>query len=185
MFTNPTALAPSVCFHHHCSHSILAHHAQESPPISANVVYKRNSAQPLVFANCQNTTISGGVILQVNTNDADDSDENDFRRVRWGDINFLKAVTTQNIIEYHDVPHKRTGVAKKRVQRVVGVRRIHQAHIIGFHEDFTAVVYEGSEFEKHRAYAEWREDLRHPSLVQLFGVTSSPRHKALIYHDSW
>jgi hypothetical protein len=97
--------------------------------------------------------------------------------VRWGDLNFLKDVATQNIVEYQDVCHKRTGVVKKRVPQVVGVRKIRHAHIFGSQETVTAVVYEASNFEKvsgasvtlgsfmtdfpqHRAHAEWREDFR-------------------------
>lgn len=68
--------------------------------------------------------------------------------MRWGDINFLKDVVTQDIIESQDVPHKRTGVVKKRVQRVAGVRKISHARIYGSPEIVTAVVYEGSGFEK-------------------------------------
>jgi hypothetical protein len=68
--------------------------------------------------------------------------------VRWGEINFLKDVITQDIVESQDVPHKRTGVVKKRVQRVVDVRKIRHARIYGNQEIVTAVVYEGSEFEK-------------------------------------
>jgi hypothetical protein len=52
------------------------------------------------------------------------------------------------IVEYRDVRHKRTGVVKHRVPEVIGVRRIPHAHLIGMQEDFTAVVYEGSGFER-------------------------------------
>ncbi|KAJ7279281.1 hypothetical protein C8J57DRAFT_131838 [Mycena rebaudengoi] len=134
-----------------------------------------------VFENCQNTTISGGVInLQVN---ASDSDENDFPTIKLGHLKLVEEVVKQNIVEYRKVLHKKTRVVKQHVPEVVGVRRIYVARVHGSQEDFTAVVYEGSDFEKHRAHAEQREEFRHPSLIQLFGVTSSTRLKALIYHD--
>jgi hypothetical protein len=68
--------------------------------------------------------------------------------VRWGDLNFLKDVATQYTVDYEEVRHKRTGVVKKRVQRVVGVRKIRHARVFGSQEIVTAVVYEGSEFEE-------------------------------------
>jgi hypothetical protein len=37
---------------------------------------------------------------------------------------------------------------KHRVKEVVGVRKVHQARIHGSQEEFTAVVYHGSGFEK-------------------------------------
>jgi hypothetical protein len=98
--------------------------------------------------------------------------------VRLGDLNLLKEVAIQNVVECRDVLNKRTGVVKRRAPVVVGVRRIHRARVIGMQEDFTVVVYEGSDFEKashitlliccscnsdfsqHRTYAEQREEFR-------------------------
>jgi hypothetical protein len=137
--------------------------------------------------------------------------------VRLGDLRLVKEVTTQAIVASREIPHKRTGAVKRRVPEVVGVRKVHHARVVGFQEDFTAIVYEGSDFEKvgpmrHSplrfsrflsSIAMMQDNvktfgdlccrcsplqfltycLRHPSLVQLFGVTSSGRLKALIYHD--
>lgn len=72
----------------------------------------------------------------------------DFPNVKLGHLKLLTGVTKQNIVEYRDVRHKRTGVVKHRVPEVIGVRRIHHAHLIGMQEDFTAIVYEGSGFER-------------------------------------
>jgi hypothetical protein len=98
--------------------------------------------------------------------------------VRLGNLKLVKEVAKQNIVEYREIPHKRTGVVKRRVAEVVGVRRVHLACVIGMQEDFTAFVYEGSDFEKvsyfklslnyphdqqflqHRAHAEKREEFR-------------------------
>jgi hypothetical protein len=94
-----------------------------------------------------------------------------------GNLKLVKEVAKQNIVEYREIPHKRTRVMKHRVPEVVGVRRIHLARVHGSQEDFTAVVYEGSDFEKvsyitsmnyphnsqflqHRAHAEQREEFR-------------------------
>ncbi|KAJ7193193.1 hypothetical protein C8J57DRAFT_1657255 [Mycena rebaudengoi] len=155
--------------------------ARSSPSVSSTTAATPQVARHAVFDACHNFTVSGGTfIVQSSINDPDESD---FRRVRWGDLNFLKDVATQNIVEYQDVCHKRTGVVKKRVPQVVGVRKIRHAHIFGSQETVTAVVYEASNFEKHRTHAEWREDFRHSLMVQLLGVTSGPRRNALLYHD--
>jgi hypothetical protein len=37
---------------------------------------------------------------------------------------------------------------KRRVPKVVGFREVHQARIYGSQEEFTAVMYQGSNFEK-------------------------------------
>jgi hypothetical protein len=60
----------------------------------------------------------------------------------------VKEVSKQNIMEYREIPHKRTGVVKRRVQEVVGARKIHQARIHGSQEEFTAIVYHDSDFKK-------------------------------------
>jgi hypothetical protein len=52
-----------------------------------------------------------------------------------------QAVTKQNIVEYREIPHKRTGVVKRRVKQVVEYRKVHQARIHGSQEEFTVVVY--------------------------------------------
>ncbi|KAJ7276569.1 hypothetical protein C8J57DRAFT_193217 [Mycena rebaudengoi] len=168
--------------------SVLHHHQYRSPSTHTHTMPPTNATIPqaarhAVFENCQNTTISGGVInLQVNTSD---SDEYDFPTIKLGHLELVEEVAKQNIVKYRKVLHKKTRVVKRHVPEVVGVRRIHLARVHGSQEDFTAVVYEGSDFEKHRAHAEQREEFRHPSLIQLFGVTSStrPRLNALIYHD--
>lgn len=69
----------------------------------------------------------------------------DFRQVRLGDLLLVKEVAKQNIVESRVILHKRTGAVKHRLPVVVGPRKIHQVRVIGFQEDFTAVVYEGSD----------------------------------------
>ncbi|KAJ7610609.1 hypothetical protein DFH06DRAFT_1308623 [Mycena polygramma] len=47
-------------------------------------------------------------------------------------------------------------------------------------------MYDSSLFEQAKAQAERHEEFRHPSLIQLFGVTSGSRGpKALIYNDGF
>jgi hypothetical protein len=72
----------------------------------------------------------------------------DFPTIKLGHLKLVKEVAEQNILEYRDIPHKTTGAVKRRVPVVVGFRRVHQARVVGFQEDFTAFVYEGSDFEK-------------------------------------
>lgn len=40
---------------------------------------------------------------------------------------------------------------KRRLSVVVGTRRVHRARVVGFQEDFTAIVYDGSDFEQMSA----------------------------------
>jgi hypothetical protein len=117
-----------------------------------------------IFTNCQNTTISGGVInLQVNASDSDEygevshgpgvflanlSDKIDFPTIKLGHLKLVEEVAKQNIVEYRKVLHKKTKVVKRHVPEVVGVRRIYVARVHGSQEDFTAIVYEGSDFGK-------------------------------------
>ncbi|KAF7348835.1 hypothetical protein MVEN_01403500 [Mycena venus] len=142
---------------------------------------KNLPARMAAFNNCQNFTVTGGTFnIQGHFNENND----DFRVIRLGDLNLLKEIDKQNVVEYRDIRRKRTGAFIRRVPVPVGVRRIHHARIFGSQETVTAVVYEGSGFRKHRAQAEWREEFRHPTLVQLLGVASGSRGpKALIYND--
>jgi hypothetical protein len=121
-------------------------------------------ARGMVFNHCQNFTISGGTsTVQVNASNLDETGEIplglsfpskllltglDFRRVRPGDLCLVKEVAKQNIVEYHEVRHRRSGVIKRHIPRVVGLREIYRVHIHGSQEEFTAVVYQGSDFEK-------------------------------------
>jgi hypothetical protein len=82
--------------------------------------------------------------------------------VRLGDLKLVKAVVKQKIVEYREIPHKKTGVVKRRVPEVVGVRRIYLACMHGSQDDFTAVVYEGSDFEK-ASYITWSVNYPHNS----------------------
>ncbi|KAJ7435014.1 hypothetical protein B0H11DRAFT_2257702 [Mycena galericulata] len=152
------------------------------------------------FDNCHNFTVQGGIFnVAADRNE----DQGDFRTIRLGDLNLLHEISKQNIVDsYQVIRRKRTGAVIRRVPAVSGRRTIYQARIYGSSEEVTAVVYEGSDFEKasflgfvpqrtleyrkyiqHRSHAEWREGVRHPSLVQLLGVTSSSRVKALVYND--
>ncbi|KAJ7276565.1 hypothetical protein C8J57DRAFT_1712417 [Mycena rebaudengoi] len=127
------------------------------------------AARHAIFTNCQNTTISGGVInLQVN---ASDSDEYDFPTIKLGHLKLVEEVAKQNIVEYRKVLHKKTKVVKRHVPEVVGVRRIYVARVHGSQEDFTAIVYEGSDFEKHWAHAEQREEFRCNIFCQALDLT--------------
>ncbi|KAJ7695583.1 hypothetical protein B0H14DRAFT_2650489 [Mycena olivaceomarginata] len=124
----------------------------------------------------ENFTINGGTFNIQNQENSSQSDESDFRVIRFGDLNLLEEVGKQNVIEYRHVRHKKTGFVKRRILAIVGVRKIHRARIIGMQELFTAA----------KAQAERHEEFRHPSLIQLFGITSSTRGpRALIYNDGF
>ncbi|KAJ7697838.1 hypothetical protein B0H17DRAFT_1197173 [Mycena rosella] len=105
------------------------------------------------FENCQNFMVNGGTFNIQNQGNSSQSDESDFRVIRFGDLNLLEEVGKQNVIEYRLVRHK-TGFVKRRVLAVVGVRKIHRARIIGMQELFTAVMYDSSLFEQ-ASYVTW------------------------------
>ncbi|KAJ7268919.1 hypothetical protein C8J57DRAFT_1227687 [Mycena rebaudengoi] len=136
--------------------------------VSSPTLSSDGSFNPFLLVH---VSVSGGVFnVQANL---DDSNESDFRRVRLGDLKLLKEVATQAIVKYQDIPHKKTGVVKRRVPQVVGVRRIHQARVIGMQENFTAVVYE-----------EQREEFRQTSFPDSI-IRCNFKHpsQGLIYND--
>jgi hypothetical protein len=72
----------------------------------------------------------------------------DFRRIRPADVRLLQEVRQQNVVEYQEIRHKRTGAVKRRVPFVVGSRKIFHARVVGYQDSFTAVVYEGSHADR-------------------------------------
>jgi hypothetical protein len=76
----------------------------------------------------------------------------DFRIIRLGDLNLLQEIDKQDIVEDQEVRRKRTSAVVRRAPVIVGARRIHRARIYGSQETVTAVVYEGSDFEKVRRW---------------------------------
>ncbi|KAJ7214399.1 hypothetical protein GGX14DRAFT_392429 [Mycena pura] len=85
-----------------------------------------------------------------------------FRSIRVGDIDLISFVGEDNIVEHRVV---RRWNRDRRVRVITGRREIYHAQIVGNHRTFTV--------------------FNHPQLVQLFGITQSPKMSALIYHDGY
>ncbi|KAJ6452337.1 hypothetical protein C8R47DRAFT_288880 [Mycena vitilis] len=107
----------------------------------------------------------------------------DYRTIRAGDVHLLAQVGEDQTIEA-DEPDLRTGIVTRRV--LIGKRKVFRARIFGSSEPMTAIVYEGSRFQKWRTEVErmHAQIPRNPLFLQLFGVTVSANMKALIYHDA-
>ncbi|KAJ7681991.1 hypothetical protein DFH06DRAFT_1159938 [Mycena polygramma] len=118
-----------------------------------------------MFSKAQHFTVSGGTFTNISQIYNDSSAVlSDFRTIRLGDINLQREI----------------GVVNRRT-----TRRVHIARVEGKRSEVTVAMYEGDGAEEA-----WREDialyssLRHPSFVQLWGITTSSRIHAAIFHDN-
>ncbi|KAJ7913230.1 hypothetical protein B0H13DRAFT_2005344 [Mycena leptocephala] len=154
-----------------------------------------------MFAQCHNVKISGGTFCLYQESDSSRSHSRfpgelpqlysplppplsqSFHSIRLGDLNLLLEMGKEELVEYHDVRRFKTNALIRRERVVVGVRRIYEASVFGTPGTLTAVIYEGTDFEKWKSEAEKHEAFRHPSLVQLYAVTMSRSMNALIYTE--
>ncbi|KAJ7218442.1 hypothetical protein GGX14DRAFT_560781 [Mycena pura] len=132
-----------------------------------------------MFDHCSNFTITGGS-FNISHNPCPSAPDEEFRFIRRGDINLLSYVGENEIVEYRAVRRKgRSGT----VRVVTGTRETYHARIFPSQDTFTVVKYKGSGFTKWKTDIEERQQLQHPYMAQLFGMTSSRSMNALIYHD--
>ncbi|KAJ7218496.1 hypothetical protein GGX14DRAFT_28085 [Mycena pura] len=132
-----------------------------------------------MFDRCTDFTITGSS-FNISQNLYQSAPDEDFRFIRPGDINLLSCVGKSEIAEYHAVRRKgRSGT----VRVVTGTRETYHARIFPSQDTFTVVKYKGSSFSKWKTDVMERQQLRHPDMAQLFGMTSSRSMNALIYHD--
>jgi hypothetical protein len=68
--------------------------------------------------------------------------------VKLGDLNLLDEIDKQNVVEWHPVHRKKTGVVVRYLKVVVGTRRIYRAQIFGSQDPMTAVIYNDTQFEQ-------------------------------------
>ncbi|KAJ7649172.1 hypothetical protein B0H17DRAFT_1338774 [Mycena rosella] len=90
------------------------------------------------------------------------------------------------IVQMRAVRRRKTGNLLRYEPQTIGMRTIYRARVYGSTQIMTAVVYHGAQS------VQWREALcsvpgiRHPNILQLFGVSSSNDGvDALIYHDDF
>ncbi|KAJ7436282.1 hypothetical protein B0H11DRAFT_660524 [Mycena galericulata] len=164
-----------------------------SHPILVPTILRFHGLSPssIMFEQCSNFTIFGGTFItypestavQPRCSIATKPRSPSFRSIPLGDLNLLSEIGIQEIVEYRDVRRHKTGVLIRRQREVVGMRRIYQAQIFGNPGIVTAVIDQGTSFEKWKTEAEKHETFRHPSLVQLYAVTMTQAMNALIYTD--
>ncbi|KAJ6465855.1 hypothetical protein C8R45DRAFT_493369 [Mycena sanguinolenta] len=123
------------------------------------------------FPNATRFTISGGVFTcNVINNLPLEQLSAEFRRIILGDIKLGKEL--QNI----------SGIVHRHSQSA-GVRRMYSAEIHPDPAPVTIAIYQG-----HAAEEEWHQDLvkyeaiRHPNIMQLYGIVSTSRCHAMVFH---
>ncbi|KAJ7064472.1 hypothetical protein C8F01DRAFT_768737 [Mycena amicta] len=127
------------------------------------------------FPAAQNFTVSGGNFTSNVQQILPRELPPDFRTIPLGDIDLQTELHTEDLGGYHGYLHRR------RRERGV-VRIMYSAKVQG--RDMTAVLYEGDE----QAKEDWMKEVknmssvRHPNLLQLFGIARSGRTYAAIYH---
>ncbi|KAJ6506077.1 hypothetical protein DFH09DRAFT_1200411 [Mycena vulgaris] len=127
------------------------------------------------FPGSQQFTVAGGLFTSnvTNINHASPALPPDFRVVPLGDI-YLR-----NEIRLDD----ETGVVERRGGGAL-VRRMYSARIEGRTSDMTVALYQGDYAEEN-----WRDSvakhsyIRHPSFVQIYGLSSACGMYATILHD--
>ncbi|KAJ7679426.1 hypothetical protein DFH06DRAFT_1166597 [Mycena polygramma] len=125
------------------------------------------------FSNAYHFTVSGGAFTNVTNNYGVVSTVvSDYRSIRLGDID-LKELRLETPSQTLGYLHKRRST-----------RRVYTARVDGRKSNVTVAIYEGKGGEE-----DWREDisryscLRHPSIFQLWGITTSSHIHAAIFHD--
>lgn len=111
-----------------------------------------------MFEHCNNFTISGGTFHTHSQSTVAHRSHGDsaverrsplpFHSIRLGDLNLLTEIGMEDVVEYRDVRRRRTGALIRRQQFTVGTRRIYQAQVLGNPRSLTAVIYQGTDFEK-------------------------------------
>ncbi|KAJ7290734.1 hypothetical protein C8J57DRAFT_1276385 [Mycena rebaudengoi] len=126
------------------------------------------------FANARDFHITGGTfqnnITHIHGADAVDPDYPNFRKIRLGDIYLRDTIQ----------------VVKRRQPsgQYATVRRVYSAQIEGREKGVTVAIYQGDNAAK-----DWKEaiapyqSLRHPNVVQLFGISIAPGLYATVFHD--
>ncbi|KAF7353492.1 hypothetical protein MSAN_01538800 [Mycena sanguinolenta] len=103
-------------------------------------------------------------------------DQSEFRTIRLGDINLRKEISREyqyGIVDFQNRPSRKTVV-----------RRVYSGEIRGDPGPITVAMYEGD-----RAEEEWRQHLakyaaiRHPYIMQLYGLVSTGALRAMVFHD--
>nr|GAT50299.1 predicted protein [Mycena chlorophos] len=144
----------------------------------------RYTANPVaMFNNCENITITGGTFIQYNRRLPRRSfrrtPDEDYHRIRLGDINLLKLVYEgENRATYRKGHH---GQLTSKKTTVKATQKVYLAKVFPSSEIFTVMTYDDNVPE-----ISFRGNkLGNPGILQLFGITSSNRlgFHALVYNS--
>ncbi|KAF7353331.1 hypothetical protein MSAN_01521300 [Mycena sanguinolenta] len=102
-------------------------------------------------------------------------EQSEFRTVRLGDIKLRKQIDSESyyVVDYQN-----------RLCRETVVRRVYSGEIRGDPGPVTVAMYDGDQAEE-----EWRQDvakyaaIRHPNVMQLYGLVSTGALRAMVFHD--
>ncbi|KAJ7901331.1 hypothetical protein B0H13DRAFT_2336208 [Mycena leptocephala] len=99
-----------------------------------------------VLENCRDFMIQGGTFNVSST--TVEQPQGNFRVVKLGDLNLLDEIDKHDVVEWHPIHRKKTGVVVRHIKVVVGTQRIYRARIFGSQDPMTAVVYNNAQFEQ-------------------------------------
>ncbi|KAF7353334.1 hypothetical protein MSAN_01521600 [Mycena sanguinolenta] len=121
---------------------------------------------------------SGMVVYEYVVIHITHDDETEFQTIRLGDIKLIKELKTIRL------DHQFAIVGRER--QGTSVRRIYSAEIRYNPGPVTVAIYQGD-----RAEEEWHQDLakyaeiRHPNIMQLYGLVRTKKLCAMVFHDGW
>ncbi|KAJ6532516.1 hypothetical protein B0H19DRAFT_1272783 [Mycena capillaripes] len=123
------------------------------------------------FPNSKDFVVTGGTF--TNINQVTPSTPSDFRVIPIGDLNLLK-----------EIKHASGSLVVRRRKGQASTKKMYTARIPGFQSAMTAAVFQGQGAEEQwRAEISRYADIRHPNLLQLYGIASARGLHAAVYHD--
>ncbi|KAJ7465951.1 hypothetical protein FB451DRAFT_1261443 [Mycena latifolia] len=146
-----------------------------------------DTAESSLFSHSRNFTINGGVFnAVVHKNTSESRLKSGLRSICMGDLHLLSETKQFNIVQMRAVRRRKTGDLLRYEPQTIGMRTIYRVRVFGSTHIMTAVVYHGAQSEQWREMLCRAPGIRHPNILQLFGVTSSHDGlDALLYHDDF
>ncbi|KAF8214566.1 hypothetical protein K438DRAFT_1926956 [Mycena galopus ATCC 62051] len=147
----------------------MAHTAcpTESPPAKPHLMYGRCTGS--FFTGAKHFVVAGGTFTNI-THLA----PSNFRTIPMGDLDFR-----------HEI-HQNTGSrVARRCRDQNSVRRMYSVRVHGSNSAMTAVLYQGAHTEQQcRAEISKYSELRHPYLLQLYGIANTASGKSEITSET-
>ncbi|KAF7373703.1 hypothetical protein MSAN_00581300 [Mycena sanguinolenta] len=181
--TRPTNLEPAVhagAFFPHATGLIIGGGAFTSNVINNIYSWPQEQSSEVqkmeytgaFFPHATGFTIGGG-IFACNVTNVYNEQFSEFRRIPLGDIKLGKEL--KNILQ--------SGTLCPQ-NREAGVRRMYSAKICPDPAPVTVAIYQGhSAKKKWRQHLEKYKTIRHPNIMQLYGLARNPSVHAIVFHD--